>query len=58
MPEVAGHGAGAVPVSVSVDATGFQWGDALFGAGAAIGAVLLAAAATLTIQHRGRVIMP
>jgi hypothetical protein len=48
----------SAPVSVSVDETGFQWGDALFGAAAAIGAVLLAAAATLTIRHRGRVIMP
>jgi hypothetical protein len=46
------------PVSVSVDETGFQWGDALFGAAAALGAVLLATAATLTIRHRGRVIMP
>jgi hypothetical protein len=45
-------------LSVSADETGFQWDDALFGAGAAIGAVLLAAAATLTIRHRGRVIMP
>jgi hypothetical protein len=48
----------AAPVSVSADETGFQWGDALFGAAAAIGAVLLAGAATLTIRHRGRVIMP
>jgi hypothetical protein len=53
-----GIAASTAPVSVSVDETGFQWGDALFGAVAAIGAVLLAAAATLTIRHRGRVIMP
>jgi hypothetical protein len=45
-------------VSRSGAETGFQWHDALFGAGAAIGAVLLAAAAALTIRHRGRVIMP
>jgi hypothetical protein len=45
-------------VSLSAAETGFQWDDALFGAGAAIGAVLLAAPAALTIRHRGRVIMP
>lgn len=53
-----GLAAVAAPVPVAVDGKSFQWGDALFGAAAALGAVLLAAAATLTIRHRGRVIMP
>jgi hypothetical protein len=42
-------------IAASVDG-GFRWDDALFGAAAMLGVVLLGAAATVTIRHRGRVI--
>ena len=45
----------AVPsVAVSAD-DGFRWDDAFLGAAAMLGVVLLGAAATLTIRHRGGV---
>jgi hypothetical protein len=54
------RGPGLAPVVLERAAAGeaFGWGDALVGAGAALGAVLVAGAAALTIRHRGRVILP
>jgi hypothetical protein len=55
------RGPGVVPTalpSVAVSAEdGFRWADAFLGAAAMLGVVLLGAAATLTIRHRGRVIL-
>jgi hypothetical protein len=39
--------------SASAADDGFRWDDAFLGAAAMLGAVLLGAAATLTIRHRG-----
>jgi hypothetical protein len=56
------HGPGSIatqlPAATPVSADGFEWGDAAFGAAAALGFVLLAGAAALTIRQRGRVILP
>ncbi len=54
-----GPGADAPTLSPSADRTepGFGWSDALLGAGI-LGVLLLGAAVTLTIRHRGRVVLP
>ena len=47
-----------LPSIRSVPDDGFQWGDAAFGAGAALGLVLLGVVAVMTIRHRSRVALP
>jgi hypothetical protein len=56
---IRGPGAVAPTLSVSVKPveSGFQWDDALFGAAGMFGVVLLGTAVTLTIRHRGGVIL-
>jgi hypothetical protein len=54
-----GPGAVAPTLSASADPTepGFGWNDALLRAAGILGVLLLGAAATLTIRHRGRVVL-
>ncbi len=47
-----------VPTATAASGDGFQWGDAVFGAAAALGMVLFGMLAALTIRHRNRVILP
>jgi hypothetical protein len=47
-----------VPSVTTASDDGFQWGDAGFGAAAALGMVLLGMAAALAIRHRSRVSLP
>jgi hypothetical protein len=46
-----------MPTVTIASGDGFQWGDAAFGAAAALGFVLLGMLAALTIRHRSRVIL-
>jgi hypothetical protein len=52
-----GNFATAVPSVAAPAADGFRWDDAFLGAAAMLGFVLLGAAATLTIRHRGSVVV-
>ena len=46
---------GGAPVAYAVPGTGFSWGDAVVGAGAGVGALLLLTGATLVVlRRRGR----
>jgi hypothetical protein len=50
-----GNFATALPAVAASADSGFRWDDAFLGAAAMLGVVLLGAAATLTIRHRGGV---
>ena len=47
----------ALPSVAALSGDDFRWGDALFGAAAMLGVVLLGAAATLTLRRRGGVVL-
>ena len=47
----------ALPSVAASSGDGFRWDDALFGAAAMLGVVLLGAAATLTLRRRGGVVL-
>jgi hypothetical protein len=56
---IRGPGAEASPQPAAPSAdSGFQWGDALFGAAFMLGLGVLAGAATLAVRGRGRIILP
>ena len=47
----------ALPTVAASAGEGFRWNDAFLGAAAMLGVVLFGAAATLTIRHRGGVVL-